>query len=72
MEYETLPDKLKVFLNNYKIHVLEIRSFHDIDRFKTDLREVFGFIQRPATLLKNKNLHLRTKKVVSKNGRGGL
>ena len=33
MEYETLPDKLKVFLNNYKIHVLEIRSFHDIDRF---------------------------------------
>ncbi len=46
MEYETLPDKLKVFLNNYKIHVLEIRSFHDIDRFKTDLREVFGFIQR--------------------------
>ncbi|MFR2483222.1 MAG: transposase, partial [Hungatella sp.] len=46
LEYETLPDKLKVFLNNYKIHVLEIRSFHDIDRFKTDLREVFGFIQR--------------------------
>ena len=33
-------------LNNYKIQVLEIRSLEDIDRFKTDLREVFGFIQR--------------------------
>ena len=49
MEYETLPDKLKPFLNNYKIHVLEIKRFHDIDCFQTDLREVFGFIQRSGS-----------------------
>ena len=47
--YETLPDKLKPFLNNYKIHVLEIKHFHDIDCFQTDLREVFGFIQRSGS-----------------------
>lgn len=49
MEYETLPDHLKQFLNNYKIHVLEVRSFPAIDRFKTDIREVFGFIQRSGS-----------------------
>lgn len=46
MEYENLPNNLKRYLNNYKIHVLEIGKFLDIDRFQTDIREVFGFIQR--------------------------
>lgn len=46
MELLNLPEDLKEMLNNYKIQVLEIRSFKDIDLFKTDLREVFGFIQR--------------------------
>ncbi|EHI60961.1 MAG: transposase [Hungatella hathewayi] len=46
MEYQNFPENLKYMLNNYKIQVLEIRSLEDIDRFKTDLREVFGFIQR--------------------------
>lgn len=46
MDFEQLPEKLRNVLNNYKIQVLEIRNFKEIDRFKTDLREVFGFIQR--------------------------
>lgn len=46
MDFELLPEQLKSVLNNYKIQVLEIRNFKEIDRFKTDLREVFGFIQR--------------------------
>lgn len=45
MEYQNLPGHLKEMLNNYKIQVLEINTFEDIDRFKTDLREVFGFIK---------------------------
>ena len=49
MEYQNFPENLKYMLNNYKIQVLEIRSLEDIDRFKTDLREVFGFIQRAFT-----------------------
>lgn len=44
MEFEELPEGLKGLMNNYTIHVLEINSFKDIDRFQTDLREVFGFI----------------------------
>lgn len=46
MEYKNLPGKLKDMLNNYKIQVLEVRNFKDIDCFKSDLREVIGFIQR--------------------------
>lgn len=46
MDCEDIPGKLKPFLNNYKIHVLELQNFENIDCFKTDLREVFGFIQR--------------------------
>lgn len=45
MEFEELPEGLKGLMNNYTIHVLEINSFKDIDRFQTDLREVFGFIR---------------------------
>ncbi len=45
MDYETLPGRLRGILNNYKIQVLELRSFEDIDCFRTDLREVFGFIK---------------------------
>lgn len=46
MDCNTLPQKLRRLINNYKIQVLEIRQFQDIDCFRTDLREVFGFIQR--------------------------
>lgn len=45
MDYETLPGRLRGILNNYKIQVLELRSFEDIDCFRTGLREVFGFIK---------------------------
>lgn len=46
IEYDFLPDKLKPFLNNYKIHILDLHNFNNIACFKTDLQEVFGFIQR--------------------------
>lgn len=43
---EGLPEELKEFVNGYPIHILEVCRFSHIDRFRTDLREVFGFIQR--------------------------
>lgn len=38
-------DELRSLVNDYKIHVLEVRRFEETWRFKTDLREVFGFIR---------------------------
>ncbi len=40
------PDELSALINDYKIHVLEVRRFEGAWRFRTDLREVFGFIRR--------------------------
>lgn len=45
VNFEEIPERLKAMFNNYRLHVLEVRRFKDIDLFQTDLREVFGFIQ---------------------------
>lgn len=46
MECEKLPEEMRNLINNYRIHVLEVNSYKDIHHFRTDLYEVFGFIQR--------------------------
>jgi len=45
MDYDNLPERLRKMLNNYRIHVLEVRRFAHIERFRTDLHDVFGFIR---------------------------
>ena len=44
INFDDVPEMLKDLFNNYRLHVLEVRRFKDIDQFNTDLREVFGFI----------------------------
>lgn len=46
MGEKPLPRPLSRMINNYRIQVLEVRRFREIERFKTDLYEVIGFIQR--------------------------
>lgn len=46
LEMDTLPDGFKKIVNDFSIAVLEVRSFEHIEWFRTDLHEVFGFIQR--------------------------
>ncbi len=46
MDFQSLPEELGTFVNNYPIHILEMRSFADVELFQSDLREVFGFFQR--------------------------
>lgn len=43
-----IPEEIRGMLNNYRIHILEVRHFEKTERFRTDLREVFGFIQKVA------------------------
>ena len=45
MELENIPKEVHPFINGYPLHILEVQKFEYIDRFRTDLREVFGFIQ---------------------------
>ncbi|MCI6451960.1 MAG: transposase, partial [Hungatella sp.] len=44
INFKEIPEGLKNLFNNYRLHVLEVRRFKDTDLFRTDLREVFGFI----------------------------
>lgn len=46
IDFDEIPERLKEMVNNYKLHVLEVRRFQDADLFQTDLKEVFGFIGR--------------------------
>lgn len=43
---ELLKDKLQDFIQDYSLNLVEVRSYPYIDRFQTDLRQVFGFLQR--------------------------
>lgn len=46
MDLENLPEEIRSRINGYPLHILEVRKFKDIENFKTDLKEVFGFIQQ--------------------------
>lgn len=48
LDHKNLPEEIKTFINHYPIHVLEVRRFTNEEYFKTDVREVFGFIRRSS------------------------
>lgn len=45
LDVEKLPEKLKVLVGNYPMHLLEIKDIDYLEDFKTDLHETFGFIK---------------------------
>lgn len=45
LDFSEIPDELKRLVNNYPIHLLEVRKIKDTSVFKTDLKQVFDFIQ---------------------------
>lgn len=54
LNVKELPEKLRILVGNYPMHLLEIRDIDYLDDFKTDLHETFGFIkyQKDFTQLK--------------------
>ncbi len=48
LDHKNLPEEIKTFINHYPIHVLDVRRFTKEECFKTDVREVFGFIRRSS------------------------
>ena len=46
LDLDSVPDKVKDLLNDYRIHILEVRRIQELDRYQTAMREVFGFIQK--------------------------
>ncbi len=43
---ESIPEKLRPYVNDYRLHLVNVRSFSDTDVFKTDLKLVFDFMKQ--------------------------
>lgn len=42
---DSCPPEFRNLINDYRIHILDIHSYTELELFHTDLKEVFGFIQ---------------------------
>ena len=49
MEISKIPEEMKQYVNRYPIHIIDVRNYPKAELFQTDLREVFGFIQRSGS-----------------------
>lgn len=45
LDFTDIPNELREQVENYKIHLVEIRKLKDTSVFKTDVRQVFEFIR---------------------------
>lgn len=46
LDWSDIPLELKEFVPNYRMNLLDINQFTNLDLFHTDIRGVFGFIQK--------------------------
>ena len=46
MKLEDFPESFRKLVNDYPLHIIDVKRFPHCDLFKTDLRLVFGFLQR--------------------------
>ena len=45
LDMTDIPKELQAYINNYPIHVIEVRKFKNTDVFHTDLKQIFDFIR---------------------------
>lgn len=45
LDMTDIPKELQTYVNNYPIHVIEVRKFENTDVFRTDLKQIFDFIR---------------------------
>ena len=46
IDLEGYPQEIREFITDYPMHLIEVRRYGEYENFRTDLREVFGFLQR--------------------------
>lgn len=56
LDFTNIPEPLMKLVNNYKIHLIEIKKLQNTDVFHTDLRQVFDFIRYSKDKTKLKTL----------------
>lgn len=56
LDFTGIPEQMKALVNNYKIHLIEIKKLQNTEVFKTDLKQVFDFIRYSKDKKKLKEL----------------
>lgn len=46
LRLDDFPEDFRQFVNDYPLHIFEVNRFDRLDLFQTDLRVVFGFLQK--------------------------
>ena len=48
MDLSTLPEEVREKIADYPVHLIDVRRYSHAERFRTDLKLVFGFLQRAS------------------------
>ena len=48
MDLNTLPEEVREKIADYPVHLIDVRRYPHAERFRTDLKLVFGFLQRAS------------------------
>ena len=48
MDLSTLPEEVREKIADYPVHLIDVRRYPYAERFRTDLKLVFGFLQRAS------------------------
>ena len=60
LDFEDIPPELRKFINNYPLHIVNVKEYEDTDLFQTDLKQVFHFVRCSDDKEKLKQLLGRT------------
>lgn len=46
IDWESVPDEIREIVVDYPLHIVDVRRFENTEELETDVRVVFGFLQR--------------------------
>ncbi len=56
LDFSEIPPELRGLVNNYQVHILDVKNLENTDVFRTDLKQVFEFIKYSKDKQKLKEL----------------
>ena len=45
LDFTDIPDNLRKYVNDYSVHIFDILQIENVEVFKTDLKQIFSFLQ---------------------------
>lgn len=49
LDMESYPPEFRDMIEDYRIHLLEVRKYKELENFHTDIQYVFGFLQNESS-----------------------